>query len=375
MHAIAELESAARTRLPRRVFDFIAGGAGGESALRNNRDAFDRIRLIPRTMVNIQRRRLKTDFLGRNYAAPFGIAPMGMCNIAWPATDRGLARAAHAAELPYCLSMAGSSALANARVWAGEHLWYQVYLCGSEDLWERQLLRAEALGIENLILTVDVPLPGRRLRDLRNGFTVPMKWTPVSLLDFALHPGWSLTTLAKGAPRMRNMESFADTGSAVSLPSILAIFAQSVHEWEVIERLRHRWKGKLLVKGVLNPNDAMRMARMGADAIVVSNHGGRQLGSAISSIEALPAVRAAVGPGVPLVLDSGIRSGEDIAKALALGADFVLAGRPFLFGSAALGPDRGPGTAIDILRIELDGALAQLGCTDPAQLSQAFVQS
>ncbi|MCP3731352.1 alpha-hydroxy-acid oxidizing protein [Sphingomonas sp. MG17] len=374
MYSITDLEAAARRRLPRRVYDFIAGGAGAEASVRNNVEAFQRIRFVPRTMVDIQRRTMAARLLGRDYAAPFGIAPMGMCDIAWPGTDEGLARAARTAGIPYCLSMAGSSALAEVHRHAGEYLWYQVYLCGSDALWERQFSRAEALGVENLILTVDVPVPGRRLRDLRNGFSVPVRWTPSLLLDFATHPAWSLRTLARGAPRMRNMESFAgERHGASSLDSILAIFASAVHEWEVIERLRDRWKGKLIIKGILHPADAVRLAGLGADAIVVSNHGGRQLSSAISSIEALPAIRHAIGREFPLILDSGIRSGEDIAKALAYGADFVLVGRPFLFGSAALGPARGPQAVIRILQAELDMTLAQLGCTSPAMLSPDFV--
>ena len=375
MHAISDLESAARRRLPRRVYDFIAGGAGAEASLKNNIDGFARIRLVPRTMVDVRARSTQTRFLGRSYAAPFGIAPMGMCNIAWPGTDRGLAQTARVADLPYCLSMAGSSSLADARRWAGENLWYQVYPCGNDALWERQFKHAETLGVETLILTVDVPVPGRRLRDLRNGFSVPLRWTPSLLLDFALHPAWALATLASGAPRMRNMESYVAQGEdSISLQSILSIFAQAVHEWTVIERLRDRWKGKLIVKGVLHPGDAVDMMRIGADAIAVSNHGGRQFSSAISPIDALPAIRAAVGPGFPLILDSGIRSGEDIAKALALGADFVLAGRPFLFAAAALGPEHGPGAAVEILKAELDGAFAQLGCTDPRQLSPEWTE-
>lgn len=374
MYSVADLEAAARQRLPGRVFDFIAGAAGSEASLGNNVGAFGRIRLVPRTMVDIRPRTMATVFLGRDYSVPFGISPMGMCNIAWPGADKGMACAARVARLPYCLSMAGSSSLADAYGWAQEYLWYQVYPCGSDELWERQFRAAEKLGVETLILTVDVPIPGRRLRDMRNGFSVPMRWTPSLLWDFATHPAWSTAMLANGAPRLRNMESFiAEGDEAGSLTSILAIFAKAVHTWEVVERLRARWKGKLVVKGVLSPVDAAQLVKIGADAIVVSNHGGRQLGSVISSIEALPAIRRAVGSGFPLLLDSGIRSGEDIAKALALGADFVLAGRPFLYGCAALRPKPGAEAVIGILKAEFDSTLAQIGCTDPAMLSPEFV--
>lgn len=376
MFTISDLERRARQRLPRRVHDFIAGGAGAEASLGNNVAAFERIRFVPRVMVNVQARSLATPLLGRTYAVPFGIAPMGMCDIAWPGTDRGLALAAAKTKAPYCLSVAGSSSLADAHAWAGESLWYQIYLSGGDEIRERQFKRAEELGVEHLILTVDVPIPGRRLRDMRNAFSVPMRWTPALLLDFATHPAWSLTTLARGAPRMRNMESFVDAqGGRPSFQSILALFARAVHEWDFVERVRARWKGKLIIKGVLNPEDAARMAATGADAIVISNHGGRQLSSVTSTIHALPAIRQAVGPAFPLILDSGIRSGEDIAKAMALGANFVLAGRPFLFGSAALGAHRGPEAVMDILKAEFDATLAQVGCQAPALLSPDFIQA
>lgn len=371
MHAITDLQAAAARRLPRRVFDFIAGGAGTETSANRNVEDFGKIRLLPRVLADIRTCSTSTRLLGRDYAAPLGISPMGMCNIAWPGTDRGLAAAARASGLPYCLSMAGSSPLAGMHEHAGEYLWYQIYPCGDDALWEKQFQSAERLGVEHLVLTLDVPVPGLRHRDIRNGFSVPMRWTPAMVLDFASHPGWSLATLSKGRPRMRNMESFTGGGG---MGTIMAIFANAVCNWDMLHRLRARWKGKLIVKGVLHPEDARRIEDAGADGIVISNHGGRQLGAARSSIDSLPDIRRVVGRSFPLMLDSGIRNGEDIAKALALGANFVFAGRPFLYGAAALGPRRGPAAVIETLTAEFASALAQLGCTEPTMLSRDHVR-
>jgi isopentenyl diphosphate isomerase/L-lactate dehydrogenase-like FMN-dependent dehydrogenase len=221
------------------------------------------------------------------------------------------------------------------------------------------------------VLTVDANFAARRLRDRRNHFALPLRPTPRLLADLLTHPSWSLATLAAGAPTFENFKPSASNPRRIDIADMLKALAQAEINWDLLAHARARWPHKLIVKGVLHPQDAQRIAAMGADGVVVSNHGGRQLASVPTSIEALPAIRQAVGPDFAVLLDSGVRSGDDIAKALAAGADFVLLGRTFLYGTGALGAERGPAVTIDILRGELDTAMAQLGCSTVQELRSA----
>lgn len=362
MHSIADLRARARVRLPRVVFDFIDGGAGDEATLRRNEAAFQAVRMVPRVFAPCRTRDLSTELLGQRYAMPFGVTPMGLCNLAWPGTDKGIAAAAAQARIPYALSTMGNTSIEDIARVAPEHTWFQLYVGGDAAIADSLLDRAEAAGIRTLVLTVDANFPARRLRDRRNGFALPLRPSARLLADLLLHPRWSLATLAAGAPTFENFLPTAKDPRTINIAAMLVSLAQAHIDWSTLERMRARWPHKLIVKGVLHPQDAQRSAALGADGVVVSNHGGRQLASVPSSIEALPAIRQAVGPGFAVLLDSGVRCGDDIAKALASGADFVLLGRSFLYGTGALGAQRGPAVTIDILRGELDTALAQLGC-------------
>lgn len=373
MHSVAELRLRARARLPRVVFDFIDGGAGDETALRRNEAAFQQRSLVPRVFRPCRERDLSTTLLGRRYALPFGVTPMGLCDLAWPGTDRALAAAAARAQIPYALSTMASTTIETIAGIAPGHTWFQIYLGGDPATADMLLDRAQTSGIETLVLTVDANFTARRLRDRANGFGLPLRPTPRLVADLLCHPRWSLATAAAGAPTFRNFRPASGGGPAIAIGTMLQALAQAQIDWSTLEQMRARWKGALIVKGVLHPDDAQRIATMGADGIVVSNHGGRQLGAVPASIECLPAIRQAVGAGFPLLLDSGVRSGDDIAKALAAGADFVLLGRAFLYGCGALGAARGPAATIDILRGELDTALAQLGCARIAELQPGMI--
>jgi (S)-mandelate dehydrogenase len=368
VHSIADLRLAARARLPRVVFDFIDGGAGDETALRRNESAFQDLRLLPRVFTPCRTRDLSAELMGRRYAMPFGVTPMGLCNLAWPGTDMALAGACAGAGIPYALSTMASSSIEDIARTAPGHTWFQIYLGGDAATADSLLERAEAVGIETLVLTVDANFPARRLRDRANGFALPLRPSLRLLADLMTHPRWSLSTLAAGAPGFENFRPTDKSSPAITIGAMLESLAQAQVDWSMLERMRSRWKHKLIVKGVLHPMDAKRIADAGADGVIVSNHGGRQLASVPSSMEALPAIRKAVGPAFAVLLDSGVRSGDDIAKALAAGADFVLLGRAFLYGTGALGARQGAAAAIDILRGELDTALAQLGCTCIAEL-------
>ena len=358
----------ARHRQPRLVFDFIEGGAGREVASSRNQSRFDEITLQPRVMADVGTRSLRKSILGCGYDLPFGIAPMGMCGLAWPGADRALAAAARDFNIPVCLSSAASTTIEEMREWAGENSWFQLYAGSSEAQSLALVERARAAGYETLVLTVDVPQVSRRLRDLRNGFSMPFRMRLRQFMDFATHPRWSLATLMHGAPKPAN---FVSDGGQVHFDRSAS---RAGADWAFLDRLRALWPGKLVIKGVTSAQDALRIQQAGADAIYVSNHGGRQLDSAPAAIDCLPQIRSAVGDDYPLIFDSGVRNGEDIVKALAMGADFVMLGRPMLFALGAEGA-RGLNSLVGILAEDVSLALAQTGLNDINTVSAAILEN
>lgn len=374
-HCLEDFRTAARCRLPRLMFDFIDGAAGSEFAAQSNIDVMNRLRLLPRVLVNVVERSLKTDFLGQEWRLPFGIAPMGMCDLAWAGTDRALAKAAVQHEIPLCLSIAASSSIETTQQRAGKNSWFQLYVGVSlENAWE-QVQRAQDAGYKILILTVDVPQVAQRIRDLRNGFQLPFRIGPKQFMDFARHPRWVLETLRAGVPRTANYPDPNQTAKdGTPQKGFVREETRGKVDWAFLQQLRERWPGKLVVKGVLAPQDAVRIQEVGADAIYVSNHGGRQLDSAPPAITRLPLIREAVGTDYPLLFDSGIRNGEAVVKALALGANFVMLGRPFLYASGADG-ERGVLRLVELLSNEISLTLAQLGCNRVEELDPSMVLS
>lgn len=358
----------ARRRLPRLIFDFVEGAAGREVGAQRNLSRFDAIMLQPRVMTDVAERSLATMFLTRRYKVPFGIAPMGMCNLVHPRADHSLAEAANTIDLPICLSSAASTSIEDMARLAGPRAWFQLYFGASTDASLAMVERARAAGYDTLVLTVDVPQVSRRLRDLRNDFGVPFAMTRRAFWDFATHPRWSLSMLAAGVPRPMN---FTDSDGASTFDRGAS---RSGADWEFLQVLRDRWPGKLIVKGVTSGDDARRVCSVGADAIYVSNHGARQLDSVPPAIDLLPLVRNAVGPGYPLLFDSGVRNGEDVVKALALGADFVMLGRPALY---ALGAGGGAGldALLNCLAADISVVMAQLGVASIGQLGADVVHS
>ena len=344
----------AHKRLPRTIFDFIDGAAGRETAAGLNLADLSRIRLAPRVLADVAQFDLGSNFLGFDLPLPFGIAPMGMCDLAWPGADRAMAAQALQRGIALCLSTASSTSLEDMHTLTGGRVWFQLYVSGAAETGFAMAERAARAGYEVLVLTVDVPRVARRPRDLRNGFQTPFRIRPKQFMDFALHPRWSITSLLSGVPTTANFR-LADGSNQYDRSA-----SRAGANWAFLEQLRARWKGRLIVKGVLNPEDAHRIQALGADAIYVSNHGGRQLDSAPSAISALLRIRQRLGPAYPLVFDSGVRSGEDIVKALACGANLVLLGRPMLYALGADGP-RGLHSLVHALQEEIRGTLAQLG--------------
>ncbi|TYB89436.1 alpha-hydroxy acid oxidase [Oceaniovalibus sp. ACAM 378] len=355
VHSSEDARRIARRRLPWMVFDYIDGAAGSGHGERLNRETLRAIRLQPRVLNGVEHRSIEMPLFGRTARLPFGVSPMGMCNLANPSADTLLAKFAAQHDVPVGVSTVASTSLEKMIELAEGNAWFQLYLSGARESSDGLINRAEAAGYDVLVLTVDVPEVGRRPRELRHGFTMPFRIGPRQFVDFACHPGWSLPQLLRGAPTMANFGGafgeFDRTGS------------RAAANWAVLDAIRERWKGRLVVKGVLDPQDALRLKSAGVDAIQVSSHGGRQLDSAPAPILALRAIRTAVGPEFPLFYDSGIRSGEDIVKAYAMGADFVFLGRPFSFAIAA-GGARGLAQLATLLAEETSITLAQLGLRD-----------
>ncbi len=353
----------AKRRLPRLVFDFIEGSAGREMGARRNETRFDDICLQPRVMANVASRSLATKILEHNFDVPFGIAPMGMCNLVCPGADRIIAEQAARLAMPLCVSSAASSTLEDMRKWAGKHAWFQLYYGPGEQTSVAAVERAGDAGYDTIVFTVDVPQVSRRVRDQRNGFNVPFRLTATSFIDFATHPRWSLSTLATGIPSPKNIgrgDSFVRGASRAGA------------DWQFLAKLRKMWKGNLIVKGITCASDAVRAADAGVDGVYVSNHGGRQLDSVPAAIDLLPQVRQAVGNEMPVLFDSGVRNAEDVIKALALGADFVMLGRPILFALGASGK-KGLSTLLDCFVQDADCAIAQLGVKSVTDLSKDVV--
>ncbi|MBI1218646.1 MAG: alpha-hydroxy-acid oxidizing protein [Rhodobacteraceae bacterium] len=355
----------AKARLPRIAFDFIDGGVDGETALARNRAGYDRYRLLPRYLVDVQKRSQKTVLFGQEYESPFGICPMGIAGFFRPGADLMLARAAAKFRLPYLMSSASCDSIEAAMAEVPETTWFQIYGTRNPKITDGLVERAKALGVRVLILTVDTPVMGKRERNLRSGFRRPMKMTPGVILQGLGRPGWTWRYLTKGGiPTMENWRPYARAGASAN--EIADLYGSETpapgQTWEVLARVRKNWPGPLLVKGVLHPADALRCQELGADGLIVSNHGGRQLDSAPAPIEMLPLIADAVGGKMDLLIDSGVRRGADVAKALCLGAKAVLFGRPAMFGVAAAG-EAGARKVLDIMRKELDLCMGQVGWT------------
>jgi (S)-mandelate dehydrogenase len=349
MVCLSDLRARAKRQLPRFVFDFLDGGAGSEAGVRRNERAFDELLLKPRALINVEKIDLSTNLFGRRWAAPFGIAPIGGGNFIWPRAEEAIARAAVAADIPYTLSTAANTPLERIAEIAPDHGWFQLYYVAE------MVDRAQRAGYDVLLITVDAPVAARRLREIRNNFTFPSRITPQVALELLVHPRWSIETLRAGMPRFVNLEQ--------------SPIVNQQFDWDDLKKLRARWCRRLVVKGLMTTEDCVRVRDMGCDGVVISNHGGRQLDSAPATLDVLPDIRDAVGPDFPLIIDSGVRSGEHIVKALAAGADFVLIGRAMMYAVAAYGPSAAK-KLIGLLIHEASCCLGQTGYCDLASLKR-----
>ena len=372
---IDALARLAKARLPRVIFDFLDGGAEEEATLRDNRAAFARYRLRPTMLTGHARRDLSVSLFGHRLSAPFLIGPTGLNGIYWVDADLALARAAAAADIGFTLSSPANNSIEQVAREGGEGIkFFQLYCWDGRPLWERQIARAQSAGYKALIVTVDSVINGKRERDLRNRFAHEVKITPSVVWDGLTHPRWlGSVWLRRGMPRMENLAEFLPAGaSAHDLAEFTRSRRNLTLNWDDIAWMRGLWQGPLIVKGLLTADDARRAQSAGADGVVVSNHGGRQLDGAPATLDVLPEVVAAVGDCMTVLIDSGFRRGSDIVKALALGADAVLLGRATLFGVAA-GGQAGAARALAILRDETERVMTLMGCASVAELTPDHV--
>jgi isopentenyl diphosphate isomerase/L-lactate dehydrogenase-like FMN-dependent dehydrogenase len=374
-YSVAAMRELARRELPRPVFDFADGGAEDEGTLRRNETSFGDVRLVPRPLDGSPARDLSLDLFGRRLSMPLMIGPTGLSGLFWPRGEIAAARAASRAGTAFCLSHGSVCTLEELAADGPSPRWMQVFIYRDRGFTEELTRRAQAAGYDALVLTLDNQLLGSRERDLRNGFAIPPRFRPADMLGMALRLRW-LMRMRPELPRITfgNYVRPGQPDDIASLAGRMASLLDPAMSWADVAWLRTIWRGPLLLKGVLHPAEAARAVEEGVDGIIVSNHGGRQLDGAVSSIEALPTVAGAVGGRIPVLLDGGVRRGADVVKALALGAACCLVGRPQLWGLAVAG-EEGVAHVLDIYRREIDRTMGLLGARRLAELTPDIVFS
>ena len=372
----SDLQRRAAWRVPRFAYDFVAGGVGDEAPnVVHCRAAMDAVRIVPRYGVDVREISTGVNLFGREYSMPVGVAPMGNTGLVWPRADEILAAAAQRARIPYTSSTVANTTIERLAQIAPDVFWFQLYgLPGDDHKLSFDIVRrAERAGAHALLLTVDVPARQKRVHDVRNGLSVPFRFRPGTVLDIATSPVWAIETLRRGQPRFPNFEAYLGEGASTA---DLAAFVYSNMTgnltWEVMARIRDIWPRALILKGPMGPEDAEHAIAIGFDGLLVTTHGGRQLDAAPSSIDVLPAIAAVARGRATVMLDSSVRSGLDVVRALAVGAAGTLAGRAFLWSVAALG-EAGGDHATAAFREEIRGVFAQIGARAADEASRATV--
>jgi len=367
---VADLKKRAKRRIPKFAFDYIEGGCNSELALKNNREALDDVFLRPEYLQAYSKPELGIELFGKQYSAPFGIAPLGLSGLVWPDASAMHARAALKANIPFVLSTVSTISIEDAAKNAEDNFWFQLYPPADVVILDDMLARLRVTGCQNLVITVDVPTPSRRVSAIKSGLAVPPKITLKSIFESVQRPMWSLATVGAGLPQFATLRPYIkDAKNIEDIANFIRISLRDVVDETTLKILRDKWQGNLIVKGISHVDDAILVKEIGADGIIVSNHGGRQLDASLPPVETLAEIIDAVGPDLTVMADSGVETGVDIARYLALGAEAVFAGRTFLYGVAAHG-EQGAEHSIDLLRDELEQVMSQLHCASPALMHQ-----
>ena len=372
--SIEDIRRLARRRLPTMAFDILDGASNHELTAGENVADLREVRFRPRWLTDISTIDVSTTVDGQELERPYVLGPLGLQRMIGGEGELGAVRAAGRANIPFTLSTASNWTMEELAEQATGPLWYQLYMYKSERIVSNLIQRAKGIGAEVLVVTVDVPLNGKRYRDHRNGMSIPPRITPANAVQAVRHLNWTRAVMRPPTIGFRNLKDEVQGDNAVSHQEFVAKYlANLTLTWENIEDVRRQWDGPLYLKGILTPEDAQRARRVGADGIYVSNHGGRQLDSSPSTIRALPSIVDAVGEDMTVVFDGGVRTGDDIAKAIAVGADLVSIGRAWGYGNAAAG-EKGVLRVLDILDGELSLAMGQLGATSVPALDRSFVE-
>ena len=358
--AIEDLARKAKKRLPKVSWEYLESGTGDENLISRNRRAFQAINFLPQFCKGELQANTETTLFGKKYAAPIGVAPVGLTGLMWPKAEQHLAASCARFNIPFCLSTLATATPETVGEHVGDMGWFQLYPPKDPEILASLLQRAKDSGYHTLVITADIPMPSLRERTKRAGMSMPPKITPKMIWEGITHPAWSLATLQNGIPSLKTVEHYTNNNSLKFVSGFVGNRLGGTLSWDYCTEIKKLWDGPVVIKGILNPKDAIQAIEAGMDGIWVSNHGARQFNGAATAIEALPAITEAVNSKVPIIFDSGVRNGLDIMRALYLGADFVFAGRPFFYGVAALGKYGGDHVA-NIFIEDLKNNMVQLG--------------
>ena len=372
--SVKHLHAAAKKKLPKFSLDYVEGGSGLEVGLKRNRDALDATTITPKYINGWPALDTEVNLFGRKFSLPFGIAPMGLASLQWPKAELIFAEAAKNANIPVGLSTSCTVAIEEFGAVASGHGWFQLYPPQDEEINDDLLSRAERSGLGVLMVTVDVPARGWRPRDMYNGLSLPPRVTAASLYHAACRPRWSLATLTSGIPHFKTMGRYSKNKSFRGMADFIRRELGKPVTRERLKHIRNKWKGPLVIKGIMHPADAEDAVKMGYDGILVSNHGGRQLDACLSPVEVLADIITQVDGRATIMVDSGFSNGLDITRGMALGADFVFCGRAFMWGVSVLGR-KGPEHVINLLSNELKLALTQIGCPSLNELNTSWLNA
>jgi len=370
--SIKDMAARTRHRIPKFALDYLEGGIGEEEGLRRNRADLADILLCPRYLRDVTDVNTHCELFGQTYDLGIGISPVGLGNMMWPNAERYLASAAEEGNIPYILSTMSTTPLEEIAALAPNTGWFQLYVPKDKGIMEDMINRIDQAGFKVLVITVDIPVGAKRDRELKNGLILPFRFTPRLISQIMTRPQWAIKTLVRGIPRFVNLSEYADTGNIHHLSEFLTSFFMCGVTQERIRTIRDLWQGPLIIKGLLHPSDIESAIELGADGIIISNHAGRQLDAAPSSVQVLKDLPAALKQKTSLFVDSGIRTGLDVIRARALGAEASFSGRSFMYGIASSGAIGGS-QAIEIFRDEITRTLQQLGCREYLSINDSWL--